>query len=102
MAAHGRRSAAEVSIEAREGTALTVELMLRVPEPSEAARLAPPLETYPRETTPVYRRPWLWATVGGAVLGGVLATVFIARDRSEEDPTVGTLPPGIVVVEVGP
>jgi tetratricopeptide (TPR) repeat protein len=55
-----------------------------LPQPSAPPRPPPPTE----ESKPLYKRPWLWAVVGGVVVGAVIVGVVVGTRYSNSAPVV--------------
>ena len=79
------------------------------PTPRETAAAAPlesdPGPAQPRdegESDSVWEEPWLWVGIGAVVVAGTVLAIALAAggDDSREEPTVGSLEPGHVKVEL--
>jgi hypothetical protein len=80
------------AIRVKGGESITVRVVL--PSPAEpGARLVVENALGAHDTRldekPVYKRWWVWTTVGAVIAGGVLAGVLIARSGSDEGHTNG-------------
>jgi hypothetical protein len=59
-------------------------------EPAPPALVAKPSEGAP-ESRPLVSRPWFWATIGGAVVAGVIVAVLVASGGAKDPmPSLGT------------
>jgi len=96
-------TAAVQAFEARLGGSVYLELELRTaptvvavpvaaPVHPSIERQSPLVSPPPEERTPIYKRPWVWGIVGGAIIAGIVITVLATRSPSSSDPSLGTHP----------
>ena len=63
------------------------------PPPPPPAPPPPPQE----KSTPVYKRPWLWAVVGGVVVAGVIVGVVVGTSTARAAPVVDSGVPRVAI-----
>jgi hypothetical protein len=56
------------------------------PEAVPTVDLSRAASTEPSESTPVYKRWWLWTSVGVAVAGGVVTAILLSRSSAPKSP----------------
>lgn len=86
---------------------LELELKRRLAEEKAARAVEPPPTLQPEPTppppppqeksTPVYKRPWLWAVVGGVVVAGVIVGVVVGTSTARAAPVVDSGVPRVAI-----